>query len=171
MKAYTGKGDDGKSYIKGRRIYKSSKVFEAMGDVDELVSFLGLVRSLNDLEDVDRVLKEVQADLFRFNSCLAGFERRFPKRSVRRIEKIIDEFDSKLKPVRGFIIPSGNMVASSLHVARTICRRAERHVVALRAEGELDPGLLAYINRLSSLLFVLARYVNLRKGAKEETLG
>lgn len=171
MKAYTGKGNDGRSYIKGRRVDKSSKVFEAIGDVDELISFLGLVRGLNDLEDVDRVLKDVQRDLFRFNSCLAGFERRFPRRLIKRIEKVIDELDSQLKPVKGFIIPSRDVIASSLHVARTICRRAERHIVALKDERELDPGLLAYINRLSSLLFVLARYINLRKEVKEETLG
>ncbi len=168
MKPYTRAGDDGKSYVKGRRLDKDSRIFEAIGDLDELVSLLGVVRSLTELPEVDEVLKGVQEGLFRLNSHLAGFKDDFGEEELRWVEGELEKFGSKLSEPRKFVLPGGPISASLLHLSRAVCRRAERHIISLSKEWEMDKWVVPYINRLSSLLFVLARYEAAKSGTKEE---
>lgn len=168
MKAYTGTGDDGRSYVKGGRIDKDSPVFEAIGDLDELVSLLGVVRSLTKLPEVNETLRNVQEDLFHLNSHLAGFKSGFGKEELRRIEEKIEEFGSWLSKPKKFVLPRGPLTASILHLSRAVCRRAERHIVSLSKKERVDRWVVPYVNRLSSLLFVLARYEAVKSGIKEE---
>lgn len=165
-----GTGDDGKSYVKGRRIDKDSLIFEAVGDLDELVSLLGVVRSLTKLPEVDEVLRGVQEGLFRLNSHLTGFKDDFCEKELRWVEGKIKEFNSTLSELKKFVLPGGPLTASLLHLSRAICRRAERHIVSLSKEWRVDKWVIPYINRLSSLLFVLARYEAAKSGVEEELM-
>ncbi len=146
---------------------------EAYGEVDELNSLIGFVRSFIEDERMDSMLREIQNDLFKVGSDLAtpmDFERaiRVSPDMVDKLERWIDELNASLEPLKDFILPSGSRAGSLLHYARTVCRRAERRVVALMKEEEINPPSLKYLNRLSDFLFVLARYVNKLDGQKED---
>ena len=167
---FTGKGDNGFSFVRGKRRIKSSKTFDAIGDVDELISVLGLAKNLIEIDEVKKVVDSVQRDLFRVNAYLAGFEEKFTIDRVRKLELMINEFGKDLPELRTFIVPSGCVGSAILHIARAICRRAERHIVSIRNEVSVNSSIIPYMNRLSSLLFVLARYVDLKEGKEEEKL-
>ncbi len=167
---FTGKGDNGFSFIRGKRRMKSSKTFDAIGDVDELISVLGLAKNLIEIDEVKKVVDFIQRDLFRVNAYLAGFEEKFTVDRIKKLELMINEFGKDLPELHAFIVPSGCVGSAILHVARAICRRAERHIVSIKNEVSVDSGIIPYMNRLSSLLFVLARYVDLKEGEKEERL-
>jgi cob(I)alamin adenosyltransferase len=169
-KPFTGTGDEGFTSTAGGRIRKDSDLMEAIGSVDELVAQLGVARSLATAhEDIERTLKAVQTTLFRYNAALLsikGYE--ITEDDVMWLEKETLTYDSKLPALSRFIIPGGTQLGATLHVSRTVCRRAERAVVRLEYQRKADTTKIAFLNRLSSLLFVLARYVNSLNGAHEE---
>lgn len=145
--------------------------------MDELNAALGAARAQADRADLDRLLLGVQRDLFVIGARLADPGRRvtsrrakaaFPAARVRRLEKAIDAREARLPPLRAFVLPGGTPVAALLHLARAVCRRSERSVVRLSHEAEVDPRIVVYLNRLSDLLFVLARFENDRAGERED---
>jgi cob(I)alamin adenosyltransferase len=175
MKIYTGGGDRGRtSLFSGERIAKDDIRVEACGDVDELNSLLGAVIASLPSGCGDRIteLLQIQSDLFHVGACLATtgenptFEgtRNFPIENARFLEEAIDRMDEKLPRLGQFILPGGHPAACWSHVARCVCRRAERHTVrAVRqssSDGDVYAGALIYLNRLSDYLFMLARYCN-----------
>lgn len=173
MKIYTRTGDAGEtSLFSGGRVRKDDVRIEAYGTVDEMASFLGLLRCEPLPTEVQRRLEEIQRTLFEVGSVLADPDRRAvhdeDSWSCAPIEAWIDEMDADLPPLRAFILPGGSRAAALAHVVRTVCRRAERRVNLLQADrGGLPSGLLSYLNRLSDAFFVLARFLNLRDGLAE----
>jgi cob(I)alamin adenosyltransferase len=172
---YTRSGDAGEtSYFDGTRVRKDDPRLEAYGDIDELGAWLGVVRAAGLEEDLDALLDGIQRDLFAVGAQLADPREKIAARvakaivtdaDVLRLEQLIDRFDAQAPPLRNFVLSSGTPTAAALHVARTVCRRAERRIVAL--VPSVDAVLLRYVNRLSDLLFALARAVNHRAGARE----
>jgi cob(I)alamin adenosyltransferase len=179
VKIYTRTGDAGETGLfDGTRVSKADARVAAYGDVDEVNAWLGLARAA--FVDPDPacarlrdMLTHVQRDLFALGSRLADPARRIADRvtkaaiapaDITRLEAWIDELEENLPPLRRFILPGGSMAGAALHVARTVCRRAERSMVGL---GEVDPELLVYMNRVSDLLFVMARAANHHHGNPE----
>ena len=173
MKVYTRTGDDGEtSLFSGGRVRKDDLRVEAYGTVDELSSLVGLLRCESLPEDVAQHLVDAQRSLFAVGSALADSEGRTGHESqswqVERLESWIDAMDSELPELRAFILPGGCRGAAIAHVARTVCRRAERRVTTLSAtEAGAPEGVLRYVNRLSDALFTLARFLNARSGISE----
>jgi len=179
-KIYTKTGDRGTTGLfGGGRVPKDDPRVEAYGDVDELNAALGLSRAIELMPRVDEVLVGVQRDLFALGALLATpdtakmheklAKARISDERIGELERAIDACDAELDPLTAFILPGGTPKAAALHVARTICRRAERRVVRLAHETELPPVVIVYLNRLSDLLFSLARVANRRAGAGEVT--
>ena len=168
MKIYTKLGDKGEtSLFGGRKIRKDSLRIETYGTVDELNSVIGICRSLNTGQEVDRILEEIQHDLFTLGADLAtppvdgkSAAVRVRASDVARLEAHIDRIDPTLEPLKNFILPGGNRSAAMLHLARAVCRRAERLLVSLSHAEDAGEMPIQYLNRLSDLLFVLARLVN-----------
>lgn len=177
MKIYTRKGDKGETgLIGGTRLLKSALRVEAYGEVDELNAALGWVRARLIDEAIRAELLQIQRDLFAIGAQLADptghVEQKAEKAGisegrVRELEGLIDRYDAPLSPLRAFILPGGSEGGSLLHLARAVCRRAERRIVALSQDDPLPPVLISYINRLSDLLFTLARVVNREAGIEE----
>ncbi len=171
MPIYTKFGDKGKTALIGGEIVPKSDVrVQAYGSVDELNAVLGLVLSFSETDGVASTLMGVQDDLFVIGSELAskgGKSRTIKPVRMSRLEAEIDRMSSQLPPLNHFIIPGGNKTTSLLHFARTVCRRAEREVVALSERDKINPDMVIYLNRLGDLLFVLARYVNYKKRVPE----
>jgi cob(I)alamin adenosyltransferase len=175
VKIYTRTGDTGEtSLFGGTRARKDDPRVDAYGEVDELNAWLGLVRASSTDAAIDADLAAIQRDLFALGAQLADPADKLAARvtkaivsdqEVARLEQTIDRLDAGLPPLRRFILAGGSPAGAALHVARTVCRRAERRIVAL--DPPVDPVLVRYINRLSDLLFVLARAVNHRAGAPE----
>lgn len=178
MKIYTRTGDSGETGLfDGTRVSKSDARVAAYGDVDELHAWLGLALAAGPSgavnEPIAGWIEHIQRDLFALGARLADPRHKIAARvekatlgvaDVARLEGWIDALEAGLPPLRRFILAGGAPAGAALHVARTVCRRAERAVVGL---GEVEPELLAYLNRLSDLLFVLARAVNQRAGVPE----
>jgi cob(I)alamin adenosyltransferase len=186
MKIYTGTGDRGKtSLFSGERIFKSNRRIEAYGDVDELNSFLGLLSAAlaQDSPEIIAEIQRVQSDLFHIGAWLATTPDststadldEISEENVALLESAIDRMEKALTPLQSFILPGGHMASALAHVGRTVCRRAERHVVRLTGmeTGQQMPEtlntLLIYLNRLSDYLFVLARYCNFVAGVEDIT--
>ena len=180
MKIYTRAGDEGATALfGGGKVGKDHPRVEAYGDVDELNATLGLARSIDMMPRIDEVLVPVQRDLFAIGALLATPDHekmkeqlskaRIDEQRIEELERAIDACEAELEPLTSFIIPGGTPKAAALHVARTVCRRAERRVVHLAAEIELPTMVVVYLNRLSHLLFMLARVANKRAGAGEVT--
>ncbi|MFB6188681.1 MAG: cob(I)yrinic acid a,c-diamide adenosyltransferase [Halapricum sp.] len=174
MKIYTGRGDDGLTDLRDMsQVSKSSPRIEAYGTVDEVNALVGVVRP-TDYDDVDDCLRAVQNHLHIVQADFATPESDeddpvITDEHVDRAEDWIDEFDAELDPLNQFILPSGSEPGAKLHHARAVCRRAERRAVALAgAEPEVNDRAIVYLNRLSDLLFTLARVVNKREGNREE---
>ncbi len=177
MKIYTKTGDRGEtSLLGGARVPKDHLRVAAYGDVDETNAALGAVRALAE-EALERLLHGVQRDLFAIGAQLADPTHKVAARRakaavtaahVRRLERAIDAREEKLPPLRSFVMPGGTPAAALLHQARTVCRRAERSVVTLARETDVDRRIIVYLNRLSDLLFVLARFENHRAGLGED---
>ena len=169
MKIYTRTGDEGEtSLFGGTRVAKSDARIEAYGTVDELSSFLGAVAAIDkDIAEIPRI----QSDLFEIGAHLASpGTSRFPGVDSSRIEDLeraIDSMETELTPLTTFILPGGTAAAAQLHVARTVCRRAERRVVALNDESPETRSTITYLNRLSDYLFVAARFANHRAGVAD----
>jgi cob(I)alamin adenosyltransferase len=172
VKIYTRTGDRGEtSLFGGARVAKNDARIEAYGTVDELSSFLGVARASSLPSQVDAILDIVQRDLFDVGAHLASpGTSRFAGVDVQRIEELeraIDAMERELAPLTNFILPGGAPGAAQLHVARTVCRRAERLVVALHDDDPATQSTIAYLNRLSDYLFVAARFANLRAGTDD----
>ena len=176
MKIYTRTGDLGETgLLGGPRVGKDIVRIEAYGTVDELNASLGLVRAEPLPADADAVLSRIQAELFEVGAELATPDpaakgtRTVGADRVAALEADIDRFEATLPPLRYFILPAGTRSAATLHLARTICRRAERRLVTLirQADPPVSPILLGYLNRLGDLLFVLARVCNAQAGQSD----
>ena len=170
MKIYTRTGDSGEtSLFGGARVSKSDPRIEAYGTVDELNSFLGVARASWPESPLDAELDAIQRDLFEIGAQLASpGESRFDGVSPERIEgteRAIDSMERELLPLTSFILPAGSLPAANLHAARTVCRRAERLVVAL-GDSALEKTIV-YLNRLSDYLFVAARFTNAKRGVSD----
>jgi cob(I)alamin adenosyltransferase len=175
MRIYTKTGDKGDtSLFGGQRVPKDALRIEAYGTVDELNSVLGIVRADNADTEIDEILAGVQEQLFDLGADLAT-PRSSEKKAIKRIEtrdsqqleRVIDGLEPALKPLRSFILPGGAPVAARLHFARTVCRRAERAVVRLSRNEDIGEAVMSYLNRLSDMLFVLARYANQKSKVPE----
>ncbi|MBX7117760.1 MAG: cob(I)yrinic acid a,c-diamide adenosyltransferase [Gemmatimonadaceae bacterium] len=180
LKIYTKTGDDGDTGLfGGGRVAKDHPRVEAYGAVDELNAVLGLARSIEMMPRIDEVIAPVQRDLFALGALLAtpDLEKmreqlekaRISDARIAQLEQAIDDGEGELEPLKAFILPGGTPKAAALHVARTTCRRAERAVIHLQREAEVPQIVIVYLNRLSDLLFVLARVANKRAGAGEVT--
>lgn len=184
VKIYTRTGDKGKtSLFDGKRVLKSDKKVEAYGTIDELNSAIGvaiaeivnskkqIANRRNDLGSIVRELEEIQNDLLEIGSSLA-VSSTLPadqlKNRPQEFEKLIDKLTKQLPPLNQFILPGGGKGGSMLHLARTIARRAERRVVGLARTEEVDQIIIIYLNRLSDLLFTMARFVNYKEKKKEK---
>ena len=164
---YTRTGDDGTTgLVGGQRVPKDSPLIEACGSLDELNAQLGVVRSCELPDDVNTMLQNIQSDLFTIGTQIATPEgsnikiQRISDDEVANLEHEIDALENTLLPLRQFILPGGSSAASALHLARTVARRAERRCVSLSRSAKIDPQVLHYLNRLSDLCFLLARYAN-----------
>ncbi|MBI3787715.1 MAG: cob(I)yrinic acid a,c-diamide adenosyltransferase [Ignavibacteriales bacterium] len=175
MKIYTKTGDKGETALfGGQRVPKESLRIETYGTVDELNSVIGIARSLKPKKEVDAILERIQNDLFILGADLAtplaktsDKISRIRQSHVEQLEHHVDSLELKLQPLKVFILPGGSSVAAHLHFARTVCRRAERLAAKLSREEGLGSAPLVYLNRLSDLLFVLARYANHLDGVSE----
>ena len=167
MKIYTKKGDSGHtSLIDGQIVNKHNLSVDAYGTVDELNSFLGLLKDYIKDETIKDILNNIQPKLFSIGSILASGKNqdvlkkvKIEKKDVKYIEFHIDSMNNELPELKNFIIPGGHKISSYSHVCRSICRRAERRISELNNEQSVDPIILSYINRLSDFFFVLSRYL------------
>lgn len=161
---YTKSGDKGKTSLgTGERLLKSDPRVQAIGDVDELNAFLGLVIHFSTDPIMADLLQKIQNDLFDVGAdlCMPDTKKiAITDSYVTRLENAIDDYNQHLKPLTSFVLPGGSSTSTYLHLARTICRRGERSIVLLAAEDTINPYLLSYVNRLSDLLFVLGRFAN-----------
>ena len=168
-KIYTRTGDDGTTGLgDGSRTQKDSLRVEAYGTVDELNSTLGLLIAGLEDSDISSVLLDIQHDLFDLGGelCVPGMEM-IKDRHIDRLESELDRLNADLPPLKDFILPGGSAAAAQAHLARTICRRAERRVISLARQEPVNAPVIRYLNRLSDLLFVLARTVARASGAGE----
>ncbi len=175
MKIYTKTGDSGEtSLFAGGRVRKNHLRVETYGTVDELNSLLGLARAIGVPPRAETWLERIQNELFVLGADLAtpldanpSWLVRLDAAPIAQLERDIDSMDAELTPMRAFILPGGTQAAATLHVARTVCRRAERLCVSLAEHEPINSHNLVYLNRLSDFLFVLARWVNLQAGESE----
>lgn len=166
MTVYTKTGDKGKTgTFGGKRISKSSKLIQAIGAIDELNSYIGIIESESD-EDKSRLV-QIQRNLFTINSILSGAKLELPRDATKKLEREIDEMEGKMPVLANFIIYSGTSKATKIYFARALARRAERALVDLGFKI-YDLRILAYMNRLSDYLFTMARFENFKKKVKEE---
>ena len=182
MKIYTKTGDKGEtSLYGGTRVSKAAARVESYGTLDELNAFIGLAKAEISDEKVLNQLQKIQFDLFTVGSeaatptdklILANGKNRLDlmisEKEISELELWMDDFDAELEPLRFFILPSGGKAAATVHVCRTVCRRAERAMVFLNETEEVRPELIKYLNRLSDYLFILARYISKISGEKED---
>lgn len=180
MKIYTRTGDNGETALfGGGRVPKDHPRVAAYGDVDELNSVIGLVRATEPAALFDSLLESIQRDLFAIGGHLATPDPERVKKALEKaalspervseFEQAMDEADRELPPLKAFVLPAGTPKASALHLARTVCRRAERSVVHLAHDSDVPALFVVYLNRLSDLLFTLARLANRRGGVSDVT--
>lgn len=175
MKIYTKTGDTGETGLYGgARVPKDEIRVEACGMVDEFNACIGTARCQIRDEEINAILHRIQNELFDVGADLATIDAhpkaasmRIPPTLTPELEREIDRFEDQLPPLKNFVLPGGSTGGAAIHLARTVCRRAERCVVALAKEETVNPEVLIYLNRLSDLLFVLARVVNHRLGESE----
>jgi len=180
MKIYTRTGDGGDTgLLGGVRVAKDDPRVEVYGTIDEVNAIVGMARATRLSPELDTVLERVQSELFQVGAELAcskpGDSRRrarpVGREQVAWLESAIDDHESQLAPLANFVLPGGTPAASMLHLARTVCRRAERRLVAARRQTEVREAVLVYLNRLSDLLFVLARRCNQQNGVPDVPWG
>ena len=175
MKIYTKFGDTGETALYGgTRISKDTLQIEAIGTVDELNAYIGYANTLIEESDISEILERVQNHLFSLGADLATPETHTKSSEIRitgdftlEMESLIDTLSEELPPLTNFILPGGSNAGGLLHLARTVCRRSERCVVRLSKETEINPEIIICLNRLSDLLFVIARVVNNRADSSE----
>lgn len=175
-KLYTRKGDDGSTALSGgQRVAKDSLRVTAYGTVDELNAVIGMALTVKISDDLAEALRSIQNELFHLGSDLSFREEdkrelevpQVTQHHLDKLEGMIDRHIEVVGPLQNFILPGGCAAAAHLHLARTICRRAERDVVSLAREEEVGPFVLSYLNRLSDALFAMARYENFRQNVPE----
>ena len=182
-KVYTRTGDRGETgLVGGKRVAKDSPRVEAYGAIDELNSIVGLARAFNEEnldaaeahQLLDGVLRQIRDELFDLGSELATPPEYFKEgmyrvgaEEIKRLEKLIDRCQEDLEPLKSFVLPGGGKIGAYLHQCRTVCRRAERDILRLSRTDEVNPTLLKYVNRLSDLFFVLARWISKQTGEPE----
>lgn len=167
---YTRSGDKGDTgMVGGSRVGKDDPLVQAIGDVDELNAVIGVARASGADEELDTALAAIQNELFEVGAALAGAEAPAGFPPVERLERTIDLLQERLPPLREFILPGGSPLAAHVHHARAVCRRAERSVVAAsrHSDRSMFAAVVVYLNRLSDLLFVLARTANARSAVQE----
>ncbi|GBF24958.1 hypothetical protein MnTg01_01304 [archaeon MnTg01] len=170
MKIYTKTGDDGTTGVQGgKRISKSNLRIKAYGAIDELNATIGLILSKKFDDDIENLLRDIQNDLFvagsdLSNPDLTNMKNRITKEMVTNVEKTIDRLENELPPITNFILPGGHEAASLIHISRTIARRAETIVISLNEKEKINDECIKFLNRLSDLLFVIARTVNKKNG-------
>ncbi|MEM0480756.1 MAG: cob(I)yrinic acid a,c-diamide adenosyltransferase [Candidatus Aenigmatarchaeota archaeon] len=163
-----GKGDKGETNIIGKKIKKAECLTEVLGNLDELNSIIGICRSIIKEKDILEILKNVQSKIFEISSIIAGSEKyKITENDVKEIENLIKRIDESLSKISHFVYPVG-YEASFLHLARAVCRRAERSLFELAEKQNVDENILKYINRLSDLLFVISRWIKKLKNEEEE---
>jgi cob(I)alamin adenosyltransferase len=172
MAIYTRTGDKGKtSLFSGIRVSKADLRVETYGTVDELNSVIGLILSLGKKYlNLNRELIKIQRDLLDIGSALANPKSKplnYLEKRVKEFENLIDEMTKSLPPLKNFILPGGGKTGAMLNLARTVCRRAERRIVALNGQEKIDNNIIVYFNRLSDLLFIMARFLNFKEKKKE----
>ena len=176
QKIYTKTGDEGKTGLfGGGRVSKANRRVAAYGEVDELNAVIGWVIAQSDDDALKERLTSLQSDLFSIGAHLATPDGArthvhlpaLPESRIAEMESWMDDFETKLPELKAFILPGGTASAAALHLARTVCRRAERAVVDLEAHESVNASILMYLNRLSDLLFMLARGQNARAGVEE----
>ena len=172
-RVYTRTGDQGQtSLVGGARVSKANVRVDAYGDVDELNCVIGLARARSTDAEIDEVLGLIQNDLFTLGADLASPSEievpRIGETFTKSLEELADRFLKELEPLKEFILPGGSETGAFLHLARTVARRAERRAVALSEAEQLNPETIVYLNRLSDLLFILARTVNNRAAIPEK---
>lgn len=178
MKIYTKTGDQGTTSLAyGGRVSKTHNRVEAYGDVDELISHLGLLRSLCDQDEriapCSAPLRVIQEDLMLISAHFASegtspHIKPFPKERISALEEMIDKMTDEMPPLCSFVLPAGPRAAAECHVARTVCRRCERSALRMEGRNESDETGIRYLNRLSDYLFTLARYLCLKSGGSED---
>jgi cob(I)alamin adenosyltransferase len=177
FKIYTKTGDDGTTgLVGGTRVKKQDPRLEAYGTIDELNASLGVVRSFPIPEDLKDILEEIQNRLFNIGSRLASDEKgevitsrlSVTEANLVYLEKKIDLMEEELPELTQFILPGGDMAAAQCHVARTVCRRAERRILEFSEQGKVEPEIIRYMNRLSDFLFVLSRTLSAIGGVEEK---
>lgn len=175
-KIYTKTGDDGTTgLVGGNRVLKSELRLEAYGTIDELNSWLGVIGSETTDDGVKVLLYRIQQNLFITGSKLASDEKgaqitgklQLSEEEITCLEEAIDDYEKQLQPLRNFILPGGSPLAGQCHIARTVCRRAERRIVQLTQTTPIDENIIRYVNRLSDFLFVLARKLAADNGVAE----
>lgn len=177
MKIYTRRGDSGETDLfGGERVHKDALRVEAYGEVDELNACIGAAAAASEQVDLEPLLARIQSTLFDVGACLATPDAahrdkaKVPRATdddVAELEASIDQFEAELEPLRSFVLPGGTVAAAAFHVARGVCRRAERRTVSLHTAELVDAPVLRYLNRLSDLLFTLARLENARAGCAD----
>lgn len=171
MSIYTRTGDTGStSLFGGKRVLKCEELIEVYGSLDELNSWVGLIAADFSILDVSRFLQAIQSDLFTIGSTLAGWKSgdlTMLESRVKEMEARIDAMEGGLPPIRNFILPGGAQLAAHAHITRSICRRVERQTVALMQKQEVDKRIVKYLNRLSDLFFMLARFINKQENVEE----
>jgi len=169
MKIYTGFGDEGKTALFGGETVKKNHMrVEMYGTLDELNSLIGILRNKNTDKEIDQILSKVQNEIFTYGAEIAtpdaGKREKFTDQiseiHINALENSIDKYSEKIPALNKFILPGGSEAASYAHLARTVCRRAERMLISLANEIDIRGSLIIYLNRLSDLFFVLARYQN-----------
>lgn len=179
MRIYTRTGDTGETgLIGGQRVPKDDPRVDAYGTVDELNTVLGIARCyLHDQPDLNQLLEHIQNELFDIGAELAAPPERaaqfqsLEERHITALEQAIDQLETELEPLRQFILPGGTLASAYLHFARAVCRRAERRVVHLSRLSTVNAAIIKYLNRLSDLLFVMARVANRRAGVDDVKWG
>lgn len=178
MKIYTGFGDQGKTALfGGETVRKNHLRVEMYGTLDELNSLIGLLRNKNNDKSIDTTLQNVQNELFTYGSEIAtpdvgkrdNFTDQISDTHISSLENAIDRFSEQLPALKKFILPGGSEAASYAHLARTVCRRAERMLISLADQIEIRGQLIIYLNRLSDLFFVIARYENFKNQVEDIT--
>ncbi|MDN3669881.1 cob(I)yrinic acid a,c-diamide adenosyltransferase [Echinicola jeungdonensis] len=175
MKVYTKSGDKGTtSLLGGERVSKGDLRIEVYGTVDELNAFLGLIRDYEESQNRKTFLKSIQDKLFTIGADLANRDKQAKnpvilEKDITELEKAIDEMEEVLPPLKKFILPGGHPLVSYCHIARTVCRRAERRVISLNEQEQVAEAIIKYLNRLSDYLFVLGRMISKELNTEEVT--
>jgi cob(I)alamin adenosyltransferase len=175
MKIYTGYGDKGYTSLSGgKKVKKSDKRIEVYGTLDELNSCLGIIHAKSNITEIKKIIMHIQNELFVISAEISSPAGKMPssikaidKQNIQQLESWIDLLDNPLPTLKNFILPSGTETSATIHLARTITRRAERLLVKLMENISFREELLVYLNRLSDLLFIMARFENYKNDAKE----